>query len=139
MKKLLTLAFLLSLAPVSRLSAQPPLVEIPKSPAPEIRTDFSPGMLAPTPEMWFYEQERRRANDPKQLVKAKAEFKASQRQRRLATQAWFGYSASRPVANHTPWMGLTYSPGWNGGQLDPFRWSSAGPIVVGARSGQGLY
>ncbi len=140
MKKFLTLAFVLALAPAGQTQAQPPLVDLPKTPAPEIRTDFSPGMLAPTPEMWFYEQERRRANDPKQLLKAKAEFKAAQRQRRIASQQWFGYSPSRPVANFTPWMGLTYSPGWNGGQLDPFRWSSAGaPLVVRTPAAEGVH
>jgi hypothetical protein len=139
-KKFLTVACLLALVSTGRLPAQPPLIEQPRAPLPEIRTDLSPGALAPTPEMWFYEQERRRANDPKQLIRAKAEFRAAQRQRRLAAQRWYGYSASRPPANHTPWMGTTYSPAWTGGQLDPFIWSGAGgPLIVGARPGQGLY
>src|SRR5690242_16451786 len=35
--------------------------------------------LTPTPEMWFYEQERRRWDDPQMLVRAHAEEKAAQR------------------------------------------------------------
>ncbi len=45
-----------------------------------------------TPEMWFYIQENRRYDDPKQMVRRKAEFKAVQRQRRIAAMQWYGFS-----------------------------------------------
>ena len=85
-----------------------------------------------TPEIWLYLQELRRHDDPKQAVRRKAEFRASQRQRRLAAMKWFGQSNSRPVAVGTPFMG-TYSPMWSSNSANPFRWVGHGPVTA-ARS-----
>ena len=60
----------------------------------------SPGELKATPEMWFYEQYMHQYLNPKMAVRANAEFKAEQRQRRLAAMQWFGFSNSR----HYLWM-----------------------------------
>lgn len=103
--------------------------------------EISVGEIAPTQEMWFYQQELKRHLDPKQAIRRRAEFRAAQRERRIASQEWFGISPLRPNANHTPWMGGMYSPGWAGNSREPFRWMPQTPTVV-IRSGQsyqGIY
>jgi hypothetical protein len=86
---------------------------------------FSMGELAPTPEMWFYEQWRRQREDPKVAVRLNAEFQHRQRQRRMAALAWFGFSNSRPTASPTPLMG-SYSPAWRSNTRDPYQWAGVG-------------
>jgi hypothetical protein len=86
----------------------------------------SPGDVKATPEMWFYDQSMRQYKDPKMAVRAKAEFRSEQRQRRLETMRWFGFSNSRPRASSDPFHG-DYSPGWvsNPGYY-PSRWNGVG-------------
>jgi hypothetical protein len=90
---------------------------------------LSPGEIQATPEMWFYEQQWRRYNDPKNGVRANAEFKSEQRNRRRAALRWFGFSNSRPTASPDPVHG-TYSPRWVGGGYSPSYWSGAGGSTV---------
>jgi len=94
-----------------------------------IDTVVSPGELKATPEMWFYDQAMRQYKDPKMAVRANAEFRAEQRQRRLESMKWFGFSNSRPTANSDPFHG-DYSPGWvsNPGYY-PSRWNGIGPTT----------
>jgi hypothetical protein len=76
---------------------------------------------ARTPEMWIYEQERIRRDDPKMAVRRKAELRGLQRAERLAAQKWFGKSNSRPAVSSTPlWSG--YSSYWGSNTYDPNRW-----------------
>ena len=63
-----------------------------------LQSVVSPGELKATPEMWFYDQEMRQYNNPKMMVRARAEYKAWQRTRRLESMRWFGFSNSRPRA-----------------------------------------
>jgi hypothetical protein len=95
------------------------------SPAPTL----SPGELQATPEMWFYEQERQRYQDPKSAVRANAEYRAGQRARRLAALKWFGFSNSRPTANPDPFHG-SYSPRWVSGGYIPSQWHGGGSSTV---------
>ncbi|NLF06896.1 MAG: hypothetical protein GX594_02820, partial [Pirellulaceae bacterium] len=83
----------------------------------------SSGELKITPDMWFYDQELRRHKDPKEMVRAKAEYRAWQRTKRLAAMRWFGFSNSRPQASADPFNG-DYSPRWtaNPGYY-PYRWN----------------
>jgi hypothetical protein len=74
-------------------------------------TVVSPGELKGTPEMWFYDQALRQYKDPKTAVRAKADFRDEQRQRRLESMKWFGFSNSRPRASSDPFHN-DYSPGW---------------------------
>ena len=74
-------------------------------------TVVSPGELKATPEMWFYDQAMRQYKDPKMAVRAKADLRAEQRQRRLESMKWFGLSNSRPRASSDPFHN-DYSPGW---------------------------
>ncbi len=74
-------------------------------------TVVSPGELKSTPEMWFYDQAMRQYKDPKTAVRAKADFRDEQRQRRLESMKWFGFSNSRPRASSDPFHN-DYAPGW---------------------------
>ena len=74
-----------------------------------------------TPEMWFYEQERARWENPNEAVRRKAENRGAQRAERIAAMKWYGMSNSRPTASLTPMFG-TYSPTWTSTSFDPYRW-----------------
>ncbi len=89
------------------------------------------GMVTPTPEMWLYLHQLQRYDDPKMVVRRKAEFKAAQRRNRIAARKYFGYSNLRPTAHPTPFTG-SYSPGWIGNSYDPFGWAgqASGPTTV---------
>jgi hypothetical protein len=84
---------------------------------------ISPGDLKTTPEMWFYDQALRQYKDPQMAVRAKADVRAQQRQRRLESMRWFGLSNSRPRASSDPFHN-DYSAGWvaNPGYY-PSRWN----------------
>jgi len=69
--------------------------------------------LTATPEMWFYEQERRRYEDPNAMARARAALQTDQRAARLNALRWFGYSNSRPRAGTDPVNG-SYAPRWVG-------------------------
>jgi hypothetical protein len=100
--------------------------------------DTQPMSLSPTPEMWLYEQERQRYESPKGSVRRKAEFRASQRQGRIAAMKWFGQSNSRPTATLTPLTG-SYSPSWTANSADPNQWKSNGNAYTVGRSGGSTY
>lgn len=50
---------------------------------------------------------------PMEIIQQKAQMKAAQRQSRIATREWYGYSASRPKTNATPFSGM-YGPQFQG-------------------------
>jgi hypothetical protein len=84
----------------------------------------SPGTLAPTPEMWFYEQERKRHDDPKMAVHRRAELRAQERHQRLASLRWYGIDNSRPNVSANPWCGVSALYwGWN--PYDAMLWNAA--------------
>ncbi len=94
--------------------------------------EISAGEFTPTPEMWFYEQERRLWEDPKVAVRRKAEFRTAQRMRRIAAQRWFGINNLRPMASPIPYWGGAASPYWASNSRDPYRWmgTGGGPLVI---------
>jgi len=98
----------------------------------------TPAAINPTPEMWFYEQERTRYEDPKGAVRRKAELRSAQRANRIASLKWYGMSNSRPAVSTVPYFG-TYSPTWTAPGLDPYRWRASAPTTVVVRPGNGLY
>ena len=69
------------------------------------------GEVKPTSEMWFYDQAMRQYKDPQMAVRAKADFRAQSRERRIESMKWFGMSNSRPRASSDPFHN-DYSPGW---------------------------
>jgi hypothetical protein len=86
----------------------------------------SPGGLTATPEMWFYDQAMKQYKDPKMAVRARAEYRADQRERRLEAMRWFGMSNSRPRANSDPYHS-DYSPAWSASPgYYPWRWNGVG-------------
>ncbi|HEY2827964.1 MAG TPA: hypothetical protein VGJ04_10220 [Pirellulales bacterium] len=96
---------------------------------------ISPGDVTATPEMWFYEQAIRRYDDPKNAVRAAAEFKANQRRARIAAMDWYGYSNSRPASGIDPFAG-PLSPTWIGNGYNPNTWiAPARPAAVWAIPG----
>lgn len=98
---------------------------------PAFSVSVSPGEVTATPEMWFYEQYLRRRMDPKTAVRERAEFKAAQRDRRIAARKWFGFSNARPTASSDPYNG-DYSPKWSSNNSRyPYQWNGVGtPLVV---------
>ena len=94
-------------------------------------TIISPGELTPTPDMWFYQQYQREYQDPKIAVRKKAEFRALQRQQRIACLKWFGFSNLRPQVCSDPFHG-DWSPSWKSNNyFYPDRWQGVGrPWVV---------
>lgn len=100
--------------------------------SPQLDRGISLGELHPTPEMWIYQQEMKAYLDPKLAVRRKAEYRAAQRQQRIAAAEWFGYSKARPIASATPFMD-TYSPRWGSNTANPNVWSGpsgGSPIVI---------
>lgn len=97
------------------------------------RVQISLGELQPTPEMWFYEQHLQQRSDPWVAVRNRAEFRANQRERRIASREWYGYSASRPTASPTPYNDV-YSPFWRGNGANPFAWQATTPVTIIERS-----
>ena len=109
----------------SSINAQEPTLKVRK-----MDRNISLGELTPTPEMWFYEQEMREYNNPRNGVRRKAEYRSAQRQRRIAAQKWFGYSNLRPTVSATPHYGV-HSRSWSSNGYDPELWrGSAGASVV---------
>ncbi|NLE39390.1 MAG: hypothetical protein GX621_15320, partial [Pirellulaceae bacterium] len=88
---------------------------------------LSSGQVAPTPEMWFYEQQMREYLDPKLSLRRVIEQRSAERRARLAAMKWYGYSNLRPVAGPDPYNS-EYSPSWGGNNsLYPYRWRGYGP------------
>jgi hypothetical protein len=56
-------------------------------------------------------------------VRANADLRAQQRQHRIESMKWFGFSNSRPRASSDPFHG-DYSPGWvSSSGYYPSRWN----------------
>ncbi len=124
MKKIL-FAVSLNLLIASAGSAQQPIVDKPIPLAHDSSRVTSTGELTPTPEMWFYEQERHRWQEPVNIVRSNAERKANERRDRIATMNWYGVSNSRPHVSPDPTFGnfgpygaangYPGAPSWSGG------------------------
>lgn len=94
--------------------------------------------LSPTPEMWFYQQERDRYDDPKMAVRRRAELRGQQRGDRLAALKWYGMDNSRPTVSGTPWFG-SYGAYWGSNTYDPLRWRQPVVPYVTTRGGNDRY
>lgn len=110
--------------------AAPPVVKQQQQPGKTTIT-ISTGDITPTPEMWFYEQSWLRYQDPKNAVRQRAEFRANQREQRIASLQWFGLSNQRPTSS----VDLIHNDGvphWTSGSAAyPLRLNaSASPAVI---------
>ena len=104
------------------------------NPLPPLQSSLSPGDVRQTPEMWFYEQQRRDYLDPRVAIRQRAEFQAQQRQRRIAARKWFGLSNARPTVSTDPFHG-DFSPRWSSNNpAFPYRWNGTGAPSVAWRS-----
>jgi hypothetical protein len=113
---------------IRQASATPPASNV---------TIISPGEVAATPQMWFYEQSLARYNDPKTAIRAAAEFKSAQRRARMAAMQWYGLSNSRPAAGIDPVDG-PWGPQWIGNGYNPNTWVAPGAtmwVIPGVASG----
>ena len=91
-----------------------------QEPAP--KTDpFAAITPTPTAEMWFYAQEMKRYDSPKEMVRRNAEFRAAERRSRIARAKWMGFSKARPIAEHTPFTS-GYTPHWISYPMSPVYW-----------------
>jgi hypothetical protein len=81
-----------------------------------------------SPQMWLYLEEMKRQDDPRLAVRRKAEYRADQRMKRIATRQWFGVSAARPQASVTPFTGGDYSQFWGGNSSNSYRWIGVGNV-----------
>jgi hypothetical protein len=106
-------------------SATPVLAEKPVSVQHGLGAAISAGELQVTPEMWFYDQQMRRFQDPKMAVHEQAAYHAMQRQHRIESMRWFGLSNSRPQVSTDPFH-ADYSPRWTANSVYfPGRWNGA--------------
>ena len=118
MKRQALFAALVLLAVAATARAEKPITNTMTS-----STVVSSGELRPTPDMWFYDQAMRQYKDPQMVVRAKADFRAEQRQRRIESMKWYGMSNSRPRANSDPFHS-DYSPTWvSSPGFYPSRWN----------------
>ncbi len=122
--------------------ALPAFADQPTSDHLALRGGLSAGEVAPTEDMWFYEQYQRDYNDPNVAVRRNAEFRSQQRRNRLASLRWFGMSNTRPRASSDP-LHSDYAPFWAGNNTHyPNRWQGVGwprVTVRTERSGTGMY
>ncbi len=114
-------AILAALA-ATRVQAESPKV-MPTS-ATSSAVDLSTGQVSATPEMWFYEQELRRYDDPRNAIRAQAAMKTAQRNARLAAMQWYGFSNSRPLTGVDCLHGV-YAPRWVSNGYNPAEWVGA--------------
>lgn len=121
----------LSVAAAVARAQQPPSPQPPAARSAEGYVGTT-GAVTPTPEMWFYEQEVNRYDNPKVMVHERAEWRANQRRSRLAASKWYGNSNSRPMVSPFPWFG-GYGPFWGSNTYDPLRWQPSGGTVVVVR------
>jgi len=100
-------------------------------PQPPATPLISPGEVASTPEMWFYQQYQQQYATPQAMVRQKADTRAVERHQRLAAMKWYGMSNQRPRAGVDPLNG-DYAPTWTSGNgLYPSRWQPyAAPWVI---------
>lgn len=91
---------------------------------------ITPGEVTATPEMWFYQEQMNRRDDPHEAVRRKAEFRTAQREARLASRRWFGVSLMRPLTSTATMNGETAAV-WTGGDpFYPYRWYGTTPVIV---------
>jgi hypothetical protein len=126
---------LLSLSVVFVLVAVPAMAQSP--PTNEIRIGggfATTGELAPTSEMWFFQEQLRQYMDPKMSLRRIAEEKANQRRARLNALRWYGYSNIRPMVGMDPVHGDWGARWTSGNPYHPSRWSYFGPALVVVRA-----
>jgi len=122
---LFSFAFAIVALPMLAVAQQP------VSPSHNARPSYSPSVsksteVTGTPEMWFYEQERLRYEDPNTIARARAEYEANQRQARMAALKWYGMSNSRPQAGTDVNNGV-FAPKWTGNMAFGNDWSIVSP------------
>ena len=118
----LGVAILAALASTNLRAEQPKIAQLSATTATPI--DLSAGQVTATPEMWFYKQELRRYDDPRNAIREQAAMKTAQRNARLAAMQWYGFSNSRPLTGVDCLHGV-YAPRWVSNGYNPAEWVGA--------------
>ncbi len=120
---------ILTLALVA-MAAVPAMAQKPEANSFTPKVGVASSEIQATPEMWFYEQYQADYRDPQLAVRRKAEFRSQQRQHRLASMKWFGFSNQRPITATDPYNG-DYAPKWTSNNTTyPNRWTGVGRATV---------
>ena len=130
----ISISLLLALVAASGAFAQDPASPIQRHDALGETVTVAPSLISPTPEMWFYQQEMDRYDDPREMVRLNAIARAEERRSRLAALKWYGFSNSRPQAHPFPWAN-NYSPAWVGNHKYPYQWAGTANSVIGIHVG----
>ncbi len=96
------------------VAAQEPTFRYVKAPyvgQERIETAETETTTAETPESPSYDSYESMVSGQSR-VQQKAIFRAEQRQMRIESRKWYGYSQSRPVVTANPYMNSYYSPTW---------------------------
>jgi hypothetical protein len=73
---------------------------------------------------WYdYDQQPQYRPNPTAIIQQKAQYRAMQRQARIASMQWYGMSNARPTAAATPFCSM-YSPAWQMPGGRPYAWYS---------------
>jgi len=87
-------------------------------------------MTQATPDMWFYQQYQQQYQNPAEMVRQQADYRAAQRSRRLESMKWFGLSNARPRAGVDMIHG-DGSPRWtSNNDTWPDRFQAVNPTTV---------
>ena len=115
MKRLTFLTIVLAFSCLQSANSQ----EVPQDPKPAGASESD----------WYYDSTGTRPV-AKPLGRQKAEMRAMQRQTRLASMRWYGFSANRPTAAALPFT-TAYSPSWTRPGGRPFAWYISHRPVAG--------
>jgi len=97
--------------------------------AQETSNEVDAAAKSPAAKQWYYGPTTKQP-EPKALGRQRALHRAQQRQNRMETMRWYGFSASRPTATGIPFTSM-YSPQWTRPGGRPYAWyTSQRPVVV---------
>lgn len=98
---------------------------------PSVRQEtIAPRDQAPAHDPWYSQYYGQQPKDPRTLVRERAQFYAQQRQLRIASRAWFGISASRPMTTADLLYGDRANRWTSNSVIHPYRWAYQPPGVV---------
>lgn len=96
----------------------------------QLGEDLRPSDLSPPSDPWYAQYYTPWAKDARQLIVERAQFQAQQRQLRIASRAWFGISASRPLTTADIMFGDRAAKWVSGSPTRPYHWSYVPPAVI---------
>lgn len=90
----------------------------------------TPQTTSPSIDPWYAQYYTPWTRDARALIIERAQFQAQQRQLRIASRAWFGISASRPLTTADIMFG-DRAPRWvSGSATKPYHWTFVPPATL---------